>query len=136
MFKLTRKERRGDRTRSRITTPSEAVTPVYENGMITVAVSKQATATTLIKRHGFAMVRDEPAVTRAKPAKPAPPPIATPKPATPEPAPEPRLEKSRAKELAEMPNTVLRVVARDLRVPGRSSLGRDELIAAILNAEA
>jgi hypothetical protein len=131
MFKLTRQERRGDRSRARIATPTEQVTPTFENGQITVIATKLATAQTLIKRHGFTMVRTDPPVTRVSPVPVEPPAIETPKPSKPV-AP----VKTRADELADATMAELRGLAKENRIKGRSTMDRDELIAAIIDAEA
>jgi hypothetical protein len=60
-YYLERPERRGDRARRKISTPSEAVEPTFSRGIVRVVCEKEATRALLIRRHGFAEVSSAPA---------------------------------------------------------------------------
>ena len=68
MFKLERKELKGDRSRAKIHTPSETVKPIFENGVVKVMAKTTAGARVLKSRHGFKEV----AAPQARPCVPAP----------------------------------------------------------------
>ena len=57
-YTLERSERRGDRTRRKISTPSEAVEKIFENGTVRVVCEKSSTRRVLVRRHGFVEVSD------------------------------------------------------------------------------
>ena len=117
---LERKERRGDRSRRNgFHTPSEVAIPVFHNGMVRVEVRTRAAATALIRRHGFAEVRDTPkATTRTAP------------PVTMSTVDRTGVEMTR-EVLADMSRSRLMGLARDAEVPGRSTMSRDDLVDAL-----
>lgn len=55
-YTLERAERRGDRARRRISTPSEQVEPTFRDGKIRVVCSKSRARDLLVKFHGFVEV--------------------------------------------------------------------------------
>ena len=69
-YTLERPERKGDRSRSRISTPSEVVAPTFVDGMIRVVCQKASARDVLVRRHGFAEVSSAPApVAPSKPVE-------------------------------------------------------------------
>jgi len=91
MVTMERKERAGDRARTRIHTPGENVIPTFKDGMVTVRVESERAVKALKRRkHGFVVVETAP------PAAPTPPPIDPPKPSTPK-TPKAKTSNSKAK---------------------------------------
>ena len=124
-MQLYRKERKGDRSRRRISTPRESVTPTFKDGMVYVECRNTTTTAILQRRHGFApvLLADTPAKT--------PPIVPTPKP-TPKRAEPPA---TRAEELKAKSVKFLRQIAKELGIYGRSKMNEDELISEIVKAE-
>lgn len=60
-YTLERPERKGDRSRTRISTPSEVVAPTFVDGVVRVVCHKSSARDVLIRRHGFAEVSSAPA---------------------------------------------------------------------------
>lgn len=52
-YTLERPERRGDRSRRKVSTPSEAVEKTYADGKVRVTCERSSTRDVLIRRHGF-----------------------------------------------------------------------------------
>lgn len=67
MIKLQRQERKGDRNRRHVRTPTEALVPTFRDGMVFVTTARFATARHL-ERQGFTRMRDEPQAPAAPPA--------------------------------------------------------------------
>ena len=123
MIKMTRKERKGDRSRSRIAMPSEQIVPVFQDGMVVVVAHHESSIRKLL-RMGYRQVPE--AELKAKPqpktqTKPAAPVEAT-KPAAVDTEP----------ALHDLCIKALRKLAAGKGIKGRSKMGRDELIAALV----
>lgn len=85
-YMLERAEKKGDRSRARISTPAGQVTPAFKDGKVVVFTENRRVKDALVKRHGFTAADIGPAsklLEEAAPKKTAPPPIATPKPKKP-----------------------------------------------------
>lgn len=124
-----------DRARKRIHVPGEALEPVFTaDGRVRVVAAKRSSLAPL-RRKGFRLVTD-PAPVVAKAPPPPPPPAPEP---DPEPDPEPEAEPEkppRQVELEAMSVRMLRTIARELEIKGRSSMDEATLVASILDAEA
>lgn len=125
MIKLQRKEQKGDRNRSRISTPREMVIPTYGNGMVSVEVKYSGTAAAL-ERKGFVRIPDAP---RAKPL--APPPINPPRAAAPVAPVHPVVVEPEDSPLADMDHDELYRLAQQRNLKGRSKMSKAELLAAL-----
>ena len=123
MYVLERPERKGDRARTKLHTPSGAVDKVYADGMVTVSTESDRVKWLLIRLHGFVLI-DEPA------PEPAEPPAADEKPIT-----DDERKEARRVELKSYTVTTLRKMASGLKIKGRSKMNEDALVQAILTAE-
>jgi hypothetical protein len=124
-----------DRARKRILVPGEALTPTFtDDGMVQVTTKRPASLAPL-QRKGFRRVAAK-APPRAKAKAKAPPPPPPPPEPDPEPDPEPEIKPERQVELEAMSMRLLRVLAKELDISGRSSMDHPALVAAILDAEA
>ena len=120
MIKMARKERKGDRSRSRIAMPREQLVPVFQDGMVVVVVNHESSIRKLL-RLGFRQVPE--AELKAKPKAqvkpPAPAEATLPAAVDTEPA------------LHDLGVKALRKLAADKGIKGRSKMDRDALIAAL-----
>ena len=114
MITMTRKERKGDRSRSRLSMPREQIVPIYQDGMVVVTALHEASARRL-ERMGYRRV---PAVElKVKPAAP----VEATKPAAVDTEP----------ALHDLGVKALRKLAADKGIKGRSKMDRDQLIQAL-----
>jgi hypothetical protein len=122
MYVMEKRATGADRARARIHAPGEACVPEFADGMVRVRTGKIATVRALRAR-GWTLA--EHPLDRPKPA-PAPVPV------------EVQIDDTldRMGELKAMTVKELRVMARELAIKGRSGMNEDELIAAIVDAEA
>ena len=121
-YNLHKRATGADRARRRVHTPGEALVPSFTaDGMVLVTTSKASTVRVLQAR-GWKLASEPAAAPAPAPAPEAPVETAEPM--------------DRASELRAMTVRELRAMARDLGVRGRSSMREDDLVEAIMAAEA
>lgn len=134
---LERKEKAGDRSRTRLSLHRESPAKQFADGMVRIEVNSMAAARVAQRLHGFAIISPTGERKRvpspAPQPKPAPATVSPSHPPVPEPAPEGAVDRRAAIEA--MSKTARMKLARRLEIFGRSTMDDAELITAILAVE-